>query len=628
MRGGRLPRKTTAALLALVLALALGAAACGGGDDEEATEGERTEGAEPKAGGVYRVQNESYEWTGNFDPTGEYLGTALGIYSNLLIRTLLGYRHVEGEEGNELIPDLAEDMPEVSDDGLTWTFHLRDGVKFSPPVSREVTSRDVAYAFERIGTESLVAQYGFYYTVIEGMEEFTNAGGLGKKGNTISGISTPDDKTIVFKLTQPTGDFGYRVSMPAAGPIPEEVAKCFTKAGEYGRFIIATGPYMIEGADQLDTANCKAMKPLSGFNPNKHLTMVRNPDYDPETDTPEARENFVDRFEFVLNTNAKDIFNRIKAGQAEGEEAGVPPEVIREYSTDDELKDRLEVHSGDRTWYITMNLTQPPFDDLHVRIAANYVMDKEGLRRARGGSTSGDIAHHIVPDTMFNNELEDYKPYGTEGDAGDLEQAKEHMAQSKYDTDQDGVCDAPECKNVLHVNRNTDLWVAMEPIIEESFRKIGIQVVTREFEDAYTVIQTVKRQVPVSTVPGWGKDYADPSTFMVLFDSRSIIPEGNINYSLVGLTPELATEVGAKGTVEGIPSVDADIDHCNELTGDERLDCWSDLDKKLMEEVVPWVPYLDASNIDVIGPSVTKYEYDQFSGITAYAHVAVDETQQ
>ncbi len=623
-----MPRKVFAALLALVCALALGAAACGGGD--EAPEGERPEGAaEPQKGGVYRIQAESYEWTGGFDPTGEYLGEGLSIMSNLLVRTLTGTKHIGGEEGNELIPDLAEDLPEVSDDGLTWTFKIKDGVKFSPPVNREVTSRDVAFAFERIGTESLVAQYGFWYTpVIEGMEEFSKAGGLAKKGNKISGIETPDDKTIVFRLTKPTGAFGYRLSMPAAAPIPQEVAKCFMKANEYGRFLISSGPYMIEGSDKLDISSCQAMKPLSGFHPNKHLIMVRNPNYDEATDTPEARENFPDRFEITLNTNAKDIFNRIEGGQAEGELAGVPPEVIRDYSTDEELKDRLQVFSGDRTWYITMNLTQPPFDDLHVRIAANYIMDKEGLRRARGGSTAGEIAHHIVPDLMFADELEDYKPYGTEGDAGDLEQAKEHMAQSKYDADKDGICDAPECRNVLHVNRNTDLWVAMEPIVEESFRKIGIQLVSREFEDSYTVIQTVKRHVPVSTTPGWGKDYADAETFMVLFDSRSIIPEGNTNYSLVGLTPELAQEVGAKGTVEGIPSVDADIDHCNELTGDERQDCWMDLDKKLMEEVVPWIPYLDAANIDVIGPAVTKYEYDQAWTTVAFAHVAVDESEQ
>ncbi len=625
-----MPRRRSLAVLVLVLGLALAAGACGGGGDGGGGGGGTTEEGAGGAqkGGTFRINAESFEWTGNFDPTGEYLGTAFGIYSNLLIRTLLGYKHVAGTEGNELIPDLAADQPQVSDDLLTWTFKLRDGVKFAPPVNREVTSKDVEYAFKRIGTESLVAQYGFYYTPIKGMSEFTKAGGLSKKGNRISGIETPDDKTIVFHLTEPTGDFGYRIAMPAAGPIPEEVAKCFDKAGEYGRFVVSSGPYMLLGSDKLNIKNCGSMKPLPGFNPNKQLIMVRNPNYDPATDTKEARENFVDRFEITLNTNSKDIFNKIKAGQIEGEQAAVPPEVIREYTKDASLKDNLKIGSGDRTWYITMNLAQPPFDDVHVRKAANWVMDREGLRRARGGSTSGEIANHIVPDTMFNNDLEDYAPYKTAGDAGDLEKAKAEMKQSKYDTNQDGICDAPECKNILHANRSTDIWANMEPVVEQSFKKIGIGLVSREFEDCYPIIQTVPKNTPISSCAGWGKDYADPSTFMVLFDSSSIIREGNVNYSLVGLKPDQAKKLGVKGNINGIPSVDDDIAKCNKLTDDERMTCWEDLDKKLTEEIVPWVPYLDATNIDVISDGVSKYAYDQFSGEMAWAHVAVDPSKQ
>jgi peptide/nickel transport system substrate-binding protein len=359
-------RRTFALLLALALVLSVGAAACGGGDDEGTDTGAATgDEGQPTKGGTLRVQTEAFEWTGNFDPTGEYLGTAFGFYTNMLVRTLMGYRHSGGAEGNELVPDLADSEPEVSEDGKTYTYTLRDGVTFGPPLSRQVTSKDVYYAFKRIGTESIVAQYGFYYTVIEGMAEFTAAGGLTKKGNEISGIETPDDKTITFHLTQPTGDFNYRVGMPAAGPIPEEVAGCFTKAGEYGRFVISTGPYMIEGSDALDASSCKTLKPIKGFNPNQQLILVRNPDYDQSTD--EFRSNYVDRLEMTLNTNAEDIFNRIKNGTVEAEIAGIPPEVAREYTQSEDLQDRLRIESGDRTWYITMNLTQPPFDDVLVR---------------------------------------------------------------------------------------------------------------------------------------------------------------------------------------------------------------------------------------------------------------------
>jgi ABC-type transport system substrate-binding protein len=178
----------------------------------------------------------------------------------------------------------------------------------------------------------------------------------------------------------------------------------------------------------------------------------------------------------------------------------------------------------------------------------------------------------------------------------------------------------------------------MNPIIEDSMSKIGITLQTRELADAYPPIQDVSRQVPIAAVPGWGKDYPDAYTFVgFLFDGRNILATGNTNYSLVGLTAERAAELEEEGDFQfpsevdfgAIPSVDSDIDACRETADDdERLQCWADLDKKLMEEVVPWVPYLDATNIDVSSEAVVKYEYDQFSGESSLVHISVDESLQ
>jgi peptide/nickel transport system substrate-binding protein len=591
----------------------------------EAASGTTAAETEPQPGGVYRVGWEaSFNFSNAFDPTGEYFAPALDIYSDLLIRTLLGYRHVAGPAGNELIPDLAEDFPDVSADGLTWTFRLKDGVVFGPPVSREITSEDVRYAFERIGTESLVAQYGFYYDVIEGMAEF-KAG----EADEIRGIATPDERTIVFTLTEPTGDFGYRVSMPATGPIPEEVAKCFTKAGEYGRYVVSSGPYMIEGSDALDATSCQTMKPISGYHPNRELILVRNPSYDPATDTPEARENYPDRFEFVINANNEDIFNKIEAGELEGEQASVTPKILRRYTQDAELHERLHVNPTDSTFYLSMNLTQPPFDDVHVRRAVNLAMDKTALRLAWGGPLAGEIATHVLPNAMLDNVLADYDPYPSPDFAGDVEAARAEMAQSRYDTDGDGVCDAPACEEVVNIAGAEEIGQALIPVVQDSLARIGIELETRVLEDWYLVIQEVARNIPLAQNPGWGKDYPDASTFMVLFASDSIIPTGNINYSLVGLTPGQAAGIkGLDGSVEGIPSIDADIAACTPLTGEERVQCWAAVDRKLMEEIVPWVPWLNQSEADVVGPTVTKYEFDQLAGYTAYAHVAVDASKQ
>lgn len=608
------------------MVLVMIAAACGGGDEPDTTDNQPS-GDDIKEGGIYRVGMVAFNFTNGFDPTGEYLGAAWSYYGNLSLRTLVTYKHRAGAEGNELVPDLATDMGEVSDDGLTYTFTLKDGIKFGPPLDREITSQDIEYAFRRIATESLVAQYANYYEgVIDGLEVGKDPGPGG-----IAGIETPDEKTIVFHLTKPHGDFLYRLAMPATAPMPEEVAGCFDKAGEYGRYVISSGPYMIEGSDELDASSCDTLKPISGFDPNRRLSFVRNPSYDEATDSPDARDNYVDGVEFIINTNLDDIFAKIEAGELEGSVDSPPPKVIRNYVTSDELKDRLHAESGDRTWYLTMNLAVPPFDDIHVRKAVNLVIDKEGLQRAWGGETAGDIATHIMPPEMTGGTptAEEYDPYASDGHAGDVEAAKAEMAQSKYDSDGDGVCDDPVCKNLLMLNRNYTPWTEMEPIVVDNLGQLGLEVTPRELVDAYPPLQTVAKAVPLGLNPGWGKDYPDPFTFVgFLFDSRGIIPTGNYNYSLVGMTEEQANEFGIAYPDEPIPSVDADIDACIELSGDERTQCWIDLDKKLMEEIVPWVPYLWAKNIDITGPAVTAYDYDQDAGETAWSRVAVDESLQ
>src|SRR3954468_5309224 len=130
-------------LLALALAVALIAAACGGDDNGGSADtsggtsgsddinavvselGGPVEFGTPAKGGTYRIANTDFANSDGFDPTGEYFGSAWGIYPNLMLRTLLTYNHVSGDAGNELVPDIATDTGQVSDDGLTYTFTLK-----------------------------------------------------------------------------------------------------------------------------------------------------------------------------------------------------------------------------------------------------------------------------------------------------------------------------------------------------------------------------------------------------------------------------------------------------------------------------------------------------------------------
>jgi len=172
----------------------------------------------------------------------------------------------------------------------------------------------------------------------------------------------------------------------------------------------------------------------------------------------------------------------------------------------------------------------------------------------------------------------------------------------------------------------------MTPSIVESLQAIGITLKVRELDTGtcYTTIQTVNNLIPLSACPGWGKDYADPSTFAVLFDSSGISCEGQVNYSELGMNAAAAKECGpetvaafnkAKATV---PNADADIAKCNALSGDDRTSCWIQFDKDLMTKYIPWVPYLWANAFTITSATVPDYVFDQFAGTISFCHITVD----
>jgi peptide/nickel transport system substrate-binding protein len=573
-------------------------------------------------GGTYRVAFESsFGFTDGLDPTGEYFQHSLAILTNLLVRPLLEYDHVAGRAGNTLVPDLATAVPVPTGGGTIYTLHLKSGVRFGPPVSRAVTSADVLSAFKRLGRPSDGAEYAFYYSVIAGFDAYASG-----KAKTIAGISTPDARTIVFRLTAPAGDFAYRLALPATAPIPPEVGRCFEgQAGRYGKDLVSTGPYMIEGADVVDASSCATLKAMSGWDGVSRLALVRNPDYDAATDTPAARESLPDRFEFTVDASGPDIVNRVEAGQLDDEAtASLPPQALERYATNPAKRHLLHLNPGDGTSYLTMNLTQPPFDDIHVRRAMNLIIDKRALQQVNGGPLTGAIATHIVPDTMFDGELTGYDPYRTPGHRGSVEEAKAAMRGSRYDLHHDGMCSASACHDVLLLADAQSVYQRMLPSIVADAKKIGVTFHVSSIAGAFPTLQTTSKNIAIAIFPGWFKDYADAGTFFApLFDGRTIIRQGNVNYSLVGLKPGQAKSLGVTGTTSGIPNVDARLDRCSRLAGTPRRRCYEALDRYMMREVVPWVPWQSPNFGHIVSAQVTRWVFDQSNSATGYAHVAV-----
>src|SRR5450432_297736 len=238
----------------LLMALAACSGSSGGGSGSPSSGGSSpaaTATGTATRGGVYRTAVSSFGLTNNMDPVGEtQIGFAFALY-DAMIRTLVTFRHESGAAGTQIVPDLATSVPVPTDNGLTYTFHLKPDIKFAPPINRGITSHDIAYAFQRINDAKLVAQYGYYYDgVIKGL-----TGKAKTPNNHISGIETPNNTTIIFHLTSPVGDFLQRIASPAAAPVPPEVAKCFNTPGSYGRDLIASGPYMFAGSAAVDASS-------------------------------------------------------------------------------------------------------------------------------------------------------------------------------------------------------------------------------------------------------------------------------------------------------------------------------------------------------------------------------------
>ena len=303
--------------------------------------------------------------------------------------------------------------------------------------------------------------------------------------------------------------------------------------------------------------------------------------------------------------------------------ATASPKIFREYQINASKRKYLKSNSADGTYYITLNMTQPPFDDVHVRKAMNWVMDSEGLRRAWGGQVAGEIAEHIIPNPMLLNKLKSFRPFKTAGDRGSVARARAEMKQSKY-ANSNGVCSAKECKGVLMITDVRAVDKAILPVVQASATKIGITFTVRSVSAAYPTIQTTARNIPISTRPRWFKDYADPSTFIdPLFVGANIFATGKRNYALVGLKPGQAGQLGIKGTVNNIPSIDKAAKACQAKIGNARVTCYAGIDRVLTSEIVPWIPYMWANNVNIIGPTVAKWNFDQSTGYMALAHVAV-----
>jgi peptide/nickel transport system substrate-binding protein len=587
--------RTLLALAALVAVLGLGA--CGGDDDEGTAGGtpaqsgggggeasvtdqlfggsatdNRADPAAGKKGGkltVLAAGDVDY-----MDPGKTYYTYAIGII-NAVHRGLYAYP----PDKNEPVPDLADGMPEVSGDGKTVTVKLKRGVKYTPPVSRDVTSADVKYAIERAFTGAVANGYaGVYFSDLVGAPE---AGG---RYEPIAGIETPDDQTIVFKLKKGTGAaLAGALAMPISVPVPKDYAQRYDKEtpSTYGEeHAVYTGPYMIESDEQGRAV---------GYEPGRRIHIVRNPDYAPVDD---FRPAFLDEIEIQAgNEDTAVATRRILAGEnmASGE---IEPPANQLKRLLESNRTELSAVPGGGWRMISMDNSRPPFDDIDVRKAVIAGFNRAAVRQQRGGEALGPIAQHLIPPGMAGFE----QSGGLEGWVGEMDWLaipdgdraksaeyfkKAGFASGKYEGDEE----------LLLVADNAEPEKSIAQITEQQLNEMGfktkLRLVTRD--TMFTRFCNVPdSEVHVCPSVGWSQDFADPQTMLdPTFNGNNIIPSQNSNW------PEL-----------DVPAINDKIEAAKLLTDPaERAQAWADVNHDIMAQA-PAIPYMWDYQAIVASPNV------------------------
>jgi ABC-type transport system substrate-binding protein len=575
------------------------------------------------------------------DALDPQLGTWLDsaeLFRCCLLRTLFSYTGRPARDGGaELHPDLALGMPSVSADALTWTFRIRPGIKYAPPIEREIVAADFVRALQR---EARIPNgEARAYSVIAGFDQYRD-----RKTSTISGLQTPDRYTLRVVLNQAAGDLPYRFTLSNSAPIPpspDAPSPYGVATGHdagYGRFLVASGPYMIKGSPQLDfRAAPDKQRPLSGFVPGTSLTLVRNPSWNSAADP--LRPAYLDEIRIALGMSRDEAAHLWESRQADLIWLPSPPPQVQLWLVDKVRVNRslgeVKVNPRDSLRYISMNLAVPPFDDIHVRKAVNYVVNKRALIDAYGGDLAALVATHIAPDSLENNALAGYDSYRTVDYRGSLDLAAQEMRQSRYDRDHNGTCGAPECKHLLALainsvaNQAGPEFQQMAALIADDLSKIGITLDVQSPTGVLGLANDPTRKVPLVLTLGGGKSYVNASSVFLLGFTTPDLSEGVgvhpacrpwCSHTLMGSTPDQLRQWGYN--VSNVPNIDGRIRECS-LGGELQAQCWTALDIYLMEKVVPIAPYAEENVIQLIPPRVLKYSFDQFANSPAFDQIAV-----
>ncbi|MFL3868296.1 ABC transporter substrate-binding protein [Streptomyces bacillaris] len=565
-------RRVAAAAVALVLAA--GAAACGPEDSEGGDSGSGAEGT-PRKGGTLTVLNRNPQQ--DFDPARLYTSGG-GNIPSLVFRTLTTRNREDGAEGAKVVPDLATDLGRPNEDATVWTYTLKEGLTYEDGTA--ITSADIKYGIERSFAAELSGGAPYLRDWLIGGADYQ---GPYKEKKGLDSIEVPDDRTIVFRLNKPEGEFPYLATQTQTTPVP----KAKDTGTTYEEHPVSSGPYKV----------------VSNENDGERLILERNPHWSAATD--EERKAYPDRIDVRSGLDATVINQRLSASQgpdaaAVTTDTNLGPAELAKVTGDKKLAARVGTGHFGYTNYIAFNPEVKPFDDPKVRRAIAYAVDRTSVINAAGGSSLAEPATTFLPERdFFGHTPYDHFPAGRTGNA---EKARELLKEAGHEK---GLTVTLTHSNAKDFQTSPEIATA----VQAALRKAGITVKLRGLEDNdYSDTTHDAKRTPGFFLSRWGADWPSGGPFLApIFDGRQIVRNGS-NYNAAFLDD---------------PEVNKEIDEINKLTDLKAAAArWGALDKKIGEKALT-VPLFHPVYKRLYGESVKNVVISDWTGVLDVSQVAV-----
>ncbi|MET8076891.1 ABC transporter substrate-binding protein [Streptomyces sp. NPDC005303] len=588
-------RRKQALAAAAAVAGMLTMAACGGGSDNEgsktgaagfdAANNKVAQASQVKKGGTLKfvTAQDADSW----DTTRGYYGF-MWDFARYYSRQLLTYKTEPGAKGAEVTPDLATDEGQVTDDGKTYTFHLRDGITWED--GKAITSQDIKYGIERVWAQDVLSGGPIYLqqmldpdATYKGPYKDTSKDKLGLKA-----IDTPDAKTIVFHLPKPNSDFKQVLAMVTASPVRQDMD---TKS-KYGLKPFSSGPYKFQS-----------------YSPGKSLVLVRNTSWKASSDP--VRKAYPDKITLDISTNQSDMDQRLINGDydIDASQTGLGPQgrtiALKQH------KANLDNPVSGFIRYAVFPQSVKPFDNIDCRKAVIYAADHVSLQTARGGPVAGgDIGTNMLPPSIPGGEGQKYDPYKISGanKSGNDALAKDALK----------ACGQPNgFKTTIAVRNNKQQEVATATSLQAALKKVGIQADIYQYDGSQSsgIIgspsNVAKKKLGI-IIMGWGPDFPTVQGYGIpLWSSKYILQSGNNNYGLI-----------KDKTIDGL------FDQYNaELNESKKTQIATDINHKVSEGAY-YLPFVFERLLNWRSSRIANvYTTNAFSGYYDFVNIGLKSTK-